>query len=193
MKRVFSILMLAVLLVSAFGFSASPASAAELITYVDGRFVVGKGVVFVFEASGYRNRDVRGADIFVGSNFHDFGCTVNAERTQIVCVANGNLTRYAGQTGVIYLAGQIFYVIIPARTLPDVSGLACTGSEVIGAYVTFYYGEGEPDTFFIEGDSLEEIEDFVQMEMDSSEGWIIGYEISELDCGNSEISEEIPA
>lgn len=189
MKRVFSILMLAVLLVSAFGFSASPASAAELITYVDGRFVEGKGVVFVFEASGYRNRDVRGADIFVGSNFHNFGCTVNAERTQIVCVANGGLTQYAGQMGVVYLAGQIFYVIIPGHSVAE----GCTGSDVEGAYVTFYYGEGEPDTFFIEGSSIEEIEDFAQAEMDSSEDWIIGYEISELECGTVDISEEIPA
>jgi len=189
MKRTFSVLMLAVLLVSAFGFSASPASAAELITYVGARFVQGKGVVFVFDASGYRNKDVRGADIFVGSNFHNFGCTVNAERTQIVCVANGGLTQYAGQTGVIHLAGQIFYVIIPGYSGPD----GCTDGDVEGAYVTFYYGEGEPETFFVEG-SIEEIEEFAQTEMDSSEGWIIGYEISDLDCGTVDIpEEEIPA
>src|SRR6188474_552280 len=113
MKKFFSLLIAIVILVSAFSFSASKAQAAGLITLIDGRFVWGKGVVFVFEASGYKNKDLKGASIFAGSNDHNLSCSSNKEEGTVVCVATAGLTQYAGETGVIYLAGQIFYVIIP--------------------------------------------------------------------------------
>jgi len=113
MKKFFSLLIPIVILASAFSFSASRAQAAGLITFIDGRFVWGKGVVFVFEASGYKNKDLKGASIFAGSNDHKLSCSSNKEEGRILCVVNAGLTEYAGETGVIYLARQIFYVIIP--------------------------------------------------------------------------------
>ena len=108
MKKVFWLLLAMTLLVSALGFNTGSAQAAGTITYVGGRFVWGKGIVFVFEASGHKNKDVRNATIFVGSSFYDLGCTVDKENENIICVLGGGLTQYAGQTGVIHLGGQVF-------------------------------------------------------------------------------------
>jgi hypothetical protein len=51
------------MLVSTFLTAVSSAEAAGMITYLDGRYVWGKGIVFVFDAPGYRNKDVRNANI----------------------------------------------------------------------------------------------------------------------------------
>ena len=69
--------------------------------------------VIALGTSGYRNRDVRGASIFAGSNFHNLYCSVNKGEGKIIFVAGGQLTDYAGQTAVIHLGGQIFYVTMP--------------------------------------------------------------------------------
>src|SRR5262245_56224273 len=160
MKKFLSLVMPVIVLVSALWVSAGSAGAAGMITYVDGRFVWGKGVVFVFDASGYRNKDVKNASIFAGSNFHDLYCTVNKIAEKIVCVARGSLTDYAGQTGIIYLAGQIFYVTIPDRVLPAeiTLPLTCNEPEVLGANVTFQVSEGFPFTEFVPGNTVEEVQ-----------------------------------
>lgn len=191
MKKTLLFLIAIVVLAPAFGVRAWQAKAAGLITYVDGRFIWHKGVVFVFDAAGYKNKDVRGTTIFAGSNFHDLGCTVNQERTRIVCVGGGNLTEYAGQIGIIHLAGQLFYVTIPDRTLPkenENTPLVCGEFETTGAYVTFYFEEGQPDTIFISGATLGEVQKTAQNWMDDSEGFITGFEIvSELVCEQEQI------
>ncbi len=117
MKQFLSWLIAIVVLVSAFSSSASKAQAAGLMTYMDGRFVPGKGVVFIFEPSDHKYKDLKGASIFAGSNDHKLSCSFNDDEETVVCVVNGGITKYAGQTGVIYLAGQIFYVTIPDRVL----------------------------------------------------------------------------
>ena len=148
---------------STLAFQAGHVKAATPITYADGRFMWGEGVVFIFEATGYRTRDVRDTTIFVGSNFHELGCKVNKEKTRIVCIGRGGLTEYAGQTGIIHLAGQLFYVTIPDRTLPkETTELVCGEFETKGANVTFYYAEGQPDTYFIPGNTLAEVQQTVQ-------------------------------
>jgi len=118
MKKFFSLLIAIVVLVSAFSFSASKAQAAGLITFADGRFIWGKGIVFQFDASEVKNKDLKGANIFAGSDYHKMYCSYNDDTEKIVCVLSGGLTEFAGQTGVIYLSGQIFYVTMPAMGLP---------------------------------------------------------------------------
>lgn len=196
MKRILLVLMAVVLLATVFGFDTGQANAASLITYVDGRYVWGKGIVFVFKADGFKNRDVRGATIFAGSNFHDLGCTVNKEADLIVCVLRGGLTEYAGETGIIYLGGQIFYVTIPDRILPQVAPLICGEFEMIGAEVTFYIDLSNTltnpisgqiafsYTFFISGNTLQEVQQLAQEMVDDSAGFFTGFEIiSGLQCG----------
>ena len=113
MKKIFSLLIAIVVLASAFSFSAGKAQAAGLITFADGRFVWGKGIVFQFDASEIKNKDLKGANIFAGSDHHKMYCSYNEDTERIVCVVSGGLTEFAGETGVIYLAGQIFHVTIP--------------------------------------------------------------------------------
>lgn len=162
MKKVLSLAMAVIVLVSMFWVSVGPAGAAGLISYMDGRYVWGKGIVFVFDAAGYRNKDVKHASILVASNFYDLHCTVDKEKENIVCVLGGSLTAYAGQTGVIYLAGQVFYVTIPDKPQPPEANvdvpLTCEEPEVLGASVVFFPSEGPSFTEFVPGDTLDEVE-----------------------------------
>lgn len=180
MKRVLSVLLLAVVLIATLGFSAGSASAAALIRYLDGRFVQGKGVVYIFAAEGLRNKDVKGAQIFVGSNFYNLGCTVDKDAGRIVCVVGGDITPFAGQTGVLYLAGQMFYVPVPGRAADD-SSVSCPEGTVPGADVTFFTSEETLETYFVSGSSLSEVQS-------NANDWLGEYfigieEIGDLYCG----------
>ncbi len=162
MKKIISFTMAVVILACTLWFSTGSATAAGTITYLGARFVWGKGVVFIFEASGYRNRDVKGATLSIGSSSFDVHCTVNKKAGKIICVAGGGLTQYTGQTGILYLAGHAFYVVIPARPLlPSGSGsavpLSCPPGTEPGADVTFLTGGGDHHTEFIPGATLGEV------------------------------------
>ena len=185
MKKALSLVMTMMVLISALWVSAGNARAAGLIAYVDGRFVWGKGVVFVFEASGYRNKDVKDASLFAGSNFHDLDCTVDKKKEKIICVGRGSLTDYAGETGVIYLGGQIFYVTIPDRVLHQETTveqpLVCTEPEVLGASVEFQTSEGS-FTEFVPGDTVQEVEARADSWVDGE--FILSHgPVGDLECG----------
>lgn len=74
---------------------------------------------------------------------------------------------------------------IPNRTLPkETTELDCGEFETKGANVTFYYAEGQPDTYFIPGSTLAELQQTVQSWMDDSEGYITVFAIAGgLVCG----------
>ena len=203
MRKLLLLVLAVGVLFSTFWVTAGNAGAAGLITYRGGLYVWGKGIVFVFDASGYRNKDVKDASIFVGSNFHDLGCTVNREEGKIVCVLGGGLTQYAGETGVIYLGGQIFYVIIPDRSLPEEIAteepLTCSETESLGAWVTFTFDFFDEFQFsfdeFIEGESIEDVENTAS-QMVEEDSFLISYEVGEFGCfeagEESEENGEIP-
>lgn len=181
MKKIMSVVMVVIILVSTLWLSLDKAGAAGTIGYRGGLFVWGKGVVFVFDGSGYRNRDVRDAVIFVGSRSYDLHCTVNKEEGKIVCVTGGRLTQYAGQTGVIYLAGEAFYVIIPAKPSLSSSGgtsgpLSCPEGSTLGADVTFYIPLDGEFTDFIPGATLSDVQQ-------SAEGFATEFDASILEIG----------
>ena len=194
MKNIISLVVAAVILASTFWVRTDSARAAGLITYRGGAFVEGKGISFVFDAPGYRNRDVKGANILVHSSFYDLGCTVNREEDKIVCVLRGGLTEYAGETGIIYLAGQVFFVTIPGRIVleeeeAEESG-GCEEWGWFGAWVTFEYLEGEDySEEFIEGESQEEV-DALAAELAAEDESITDYEVGEFGC--YEFEEELP-
>ena len=178
MKKFLWLVFVMIMLVPALGFNTGNVQAAEIITYVDGRFVWGKGIVFVFGSSGYRNRDVRNASIFVGSNFHDLGCTVDKDKEKIVCVLGGGFTQYAGQSGIIHLAGQVFYVTIPDRILPKTEDPVLT----CGAYVEFMNFMEMTEVVFITGDTMQEVKDAADTWL--GEYWVNYWILSqELECG----------
>ena len=150
MKKVFSVILI---LVSLLSFRLNTALAAGIITYQGGHFVLGKGISFVFKGSGFRNKDLRNANIFVGSNYHRLACNVNKDDGRIVCVARGALTEYGGETGIIYLGGQVFYVKMPGR-----DPLRCGGLDVLGAEVEFEDVDGSFYVEFIPGQNWEAVE-----------------------------------
>lgn len=200
MRKLISLGLVIGVLISTIWVTAGKVQAAGLITYRGGLYVWGKGIVFVFDASGYRNKDVKDASIFVGSNFHNLGCTVNKEEGKIVCVLRGGLTQHAGETGVIYLGGQVFYVIIPDRTLPEEVAaeetITCSETESMGAWVTFTFNFMNLVEFsfdeFVEGASVEEVEN-TAAQIVEDDPFLIGYEVGEFGCFEvSEESEEIP-
>jgi type 1 fimbria pilin len=181
MKKFMSLIAILLVLVCTLWFSAGNTSAAGTITFTGARFIWGKGVVFVFEASGYRNSDVKDASITIGSKSFDVHCTVNKKEEKIVCVAGGGLTWYAGQTGVVYLAGQGFYVTIPSRSL---TAAGCGGSTVMGANVTFQAAEGDPQSYFLAGQTLGDVGNSANSLMDASGGFFTEPKISKLECGS---------
>lgn len=195
MRKLLSLGLAIGVLISTFWVTAGKVQAAGLITYRGGVYVWGKGIVFVFDASGYKNKDVKDASIFVASNFHDLGCTVNREDGKIVCVLGGGLTKHAGETGVIYLGGQVFYVIIPDRTLPEEivaeEPLTCTETELMGAWVTFTVNFFDFFEFsfdeFVEGESPDAVESTAAQMMEG-DPFLVSYEVGEFGC--FEVTEE---
>jgi hypothetical protein len=124
---------------------------------------------------------------------------VDKDQERIVCVLGGSLTKYAGQTGVIYLAGQVFYVTIPDKpSLPEsatAESLTCAENESMGAWVTFYFdffGEFQfsfPE--FVEGDSPEDVEQSAS-QMFSEDPFLVDYEVGDFGCFEVSEEEEIP-
>ena len=160
MKKAFSFLMVIVILVSALMVTSGTASAdGGYITYKYADFIGSKGIVFIFDAPAGKN--LKDATIWVGSDFYDLFCVYKADEGKIKCVTYGGLTKFEGQTGIIHLAGQIFYVIIPGRDeAPQTTTITvtCTFPEVTGAYVLFVVMEGAPQLYFIPGDTLQDVE-----------------------------------
>lgn len=158
MKKLLFALMAMAVIGSALGGQVSRVKADGYITYEEAAYVYGKGIVFIFDATGYRNRDLKDASIYVGSDFYDLFCWVNEEGDKIICNAQSMLLPFAGQIGIIYLAGQIFYVTIPGAGGPPADETpTCAEDEVLGADVTFLTSVPSFITFFIFGDSAAEV------------------------------------
>lgn len=177
MKKTFLYLMALAVFVSALGMQVGQAKAEGYITYEGAQYVVGTGIVFTFSAEGFRTRDLKHATIYVGSDFHDLYCWVRKAEGKILCVARGSLTEFAGQTGIIYLGGQIFYALIPNKHgVPDQgdTSLTCEEGLVPGADVTVDFGEFI-DIVFVPGNTLEEVQDqaeswFSEMDFEITSG-----------------------
>lgn len=174
------LLLLMVLAVCSSVLGVSRAQAADWITFAEGAYVHGKGIVFIFDATGYRNKDLKNASIYVGSDLYDLFCWVTEDKEHIVCNAQGGLTQFAGQTAIIYLAGQIFYVTIPGAGSPTegAAPLVCDLGLVPGADVFVDFG-GFTETLFVPGSTLAEVQS-------QAESWFAGLEfeiVSGLYCG----------
>jgi hypothetical protein len=169
MRRVFSFLMAAVVVLSVLGITGT-AHAAGSLAYIESRFVWGKGVVFIFEGTSLKNKDLKGAILFIESSDYKLSCWVNKDEGKVICVASGGLTQYAGEAGVITLAGRTFTVIIPGRTIPvHNESISCPEGTVPGANVTFETGGGDTFTTFVSGASRSEVQDNAESQVDGSD------------------------
>ncbi len=185
MKKIITLGIAVIALISTLWFSAESATAAGTITYMGARFIWGKGVVFVFDASDYKNSDVKDATLTIGSSSFDVHCTANKERGKVICVAGSGLTQYAGQTGILYLAGHAFYVEIPDRSLPPSgnASLSCPPGLVPGAFVTFHTGGGDiSPPQFVTGATLAEVGSNAAAMIDGFD-WVGIASIGSLQCG----------
>ena len=166
MKKILSFVMAVVVLFSLFSFRTSRAQAAGIIKFVGSRFIPGKGAVFLFKASGVGKNAAKSATIFAGSNFYNLFCTVKKDDGLITCLARAEITQFQGQTGIVHLAGQIFYVMVPYFTEPPDEGegegegdeggdtsSVCPDPLVLGATVTYSDNTSE----FIAGNSLDAV------------------------------------
>jgi len=159
MKKIFLGLMALAVFISVLGMQVGQAKAEGYITYEGAQYVVGTGIVFTFSAEGYRNRDLKDATLLLNSDFYDLYCWVRKEEGKILCVAWGSLTEFAGDTGIIFLGGQIFYVIIPNKHgIPDNGAQTptCGQGEVLGAEYMVDFGSGFDGPYFVPGDTLGE-------------------------------------
>ncbi len=183
MKKLFLFLMAFVVTASLLGLRITRAQAAGTVTYERMNYVPGKGIVYVFLASGFSNKEVKeGTSIYVGGELYDLFCWITSDKEHIVCNAQGGLTQYAKQTAVITLLGQTFYVTIPnghARPVVDDSApLVCEDGQISGADVEFtdsdFFGTWEE---FVEGSTLAEVAATA-----SGYGWSSFEIISDLYC-----------
>ncbi len=189
MKKMMLLVTAVAVLICTLWFSADRATAAGTITYLGARFVWGKGVVFVFEASGYKNSDVKDATLTIGSSSFNVHCMVNKKAGKIICVAGSGLTQYAGQIGVLSFAGHSFYVKMPDKPpFPSVNGnvpLSCPPGTEPGADVTFRTGGGDiTRPFFISGSTLDEVRKSAESMVDGSD-WVAVESIGNLYCGEA--------
>ncbi|MCC6498822.1 MAG: hypothetical protein IT313_01000 [Anaerolineales bacterium] len=188
MKKLFLGLLSLVITVSALGLQVSRARAGGIITYERRSFVVGKGIVYIFAAEGYRQKDLKDARIFVGSDYHDLFCWVSEEGDHIICNAQKGLTQYVGQTAVVYLAGQAFNLIIPAgrggKDGASSTPLTCPTGQIPGADVRVDFGDGDVDTFWVDGETLAEVQANAE---DRFSGAISIEVVSELYCDREPI------
>jgi hypothetical protein len=156
MKKALFFLMALAVFASALGLQVQDAKAEGTITFEEAAYVYGKGFVFIFAAEGYRNRDLREASIYIGSDFYDLFCWVAEDGEHIICNAQSMLLPFSHQIGVIYLAGYIFYVELPGAG-GEQEEVTCSEDEVLGADVTFLTNVPSFVTLFIEGSSIGEV------------------------------------
>lgn len=182
MKKILSSIMALAVFFSVLGMQVGQAKAEGYITYEGAQYVVGTGIVFTFSAEGFRTRDLKDAVIYVGSDFYDLYCWVRKAEGRILCVAVGGLTEFAGQTGIIYLGGQIFYALIPNKHgIPEEGSSipVCEQGEVLGAEYMVDFGSGYDGPYFVPGDTLDEAD----QQADSWFGEWDYYRLGGLVCG----------
>lgn len=116
LSRIVAVLLSVVVFLSSF--AANPLS--KSVTFIEARYVPGTGIVLLFDSTGLKKSDLRGASIIVHSNEYKLSCSFKdagkKDDAKVVrCVASGGLSQWAGETFIAYLAGYSFSGIVPAE------------------------------------------------------------------------------
>lgn len=122
---------------------------SKSLTFLEARYVPGTGIVLLFESTGLKKSDLRGATIYVHSNSYKLSCSFkdgdDKDESRIVrCVASGGLSDWAGETFTAYLAGYSFNGIIPAEK-SNATATCAEGEELSVLVIILLEGE------FLEG------------------------------------------
>lgn len=162
MKKLFSFVLVAVVLATVLGINVGSASAAG-----------SKVVVYI---PGVTQQQVKDATVFVDSDFYPAHCVLkDAETGKVVCTVPG---KFGGEGAVLHVAGRVITVSIPEVKVPKVEvdePITCAAGETLGADVSLQYAAGHwYGPFFVGGDTLAEVETAAQ-------GWLgvkfVDYEI----------------
>jgi len=110
MKKHLSILVIVLAITAIFSSSVLAAPAAGTASLVSVSYNDG-GVVLIFETSGLKKSDLKGATLYAGSNWHEMYCTFVDNTTKVRCTVSKNM---AGK-GEFYaeLAGIGFWGVLP--------------------------------------------------------------------------------
>ncbi len=111
--RTIRVLILISLLVFIVGTAAAPMNGGKTVKLLETRFIPGKGVVFIFEASGLSKSDLNSAYANVGGNALSTDCRFKDDGN-VACTVK-DINRYAGQSVMVGLAGQGFWATVPGN------------------------------------------------------------------------------
>ncbi len=116
MKRLLSAVMIVTVLASALLFNVGKAQAASYPTLTATRYVIGREIVFAFEfnVAKLRGPNLRNASLYLHGATYPLACTVNKDNGTIICIAQGGLSKFAGDRGSVSLLGHLYSVVIPA-------------------------------------------------------------------------------
>jgi hypothetical protein len=140
--------------------SVAPAFAAEprYLTLVDIAHWKGKGFVLKFEATQpYDKQELTGGYVKVGDNEFGMDCNIG-ESGKIVCVVGDGIAQFVGHKATVVLAGQLFYITVPARVSPtanycyNIYGLM---TDDFDGFVEWFEGSSGPESA-VEGLAQEE-------------------------------------
>ena len=109
--RTIRVLILISLLVFVVGTAAAPMKDGKTARLLETRFIPGKGVVFIFEASGLSKGDLNSAYANVGGNALSTDCRFKDDGN-VACTVK-DINRYVGQSVMVSLAGQGFWATVP--------------------------------------------------------------------------------
>jgi len=97
---------------------AAIATQNKSVTLTDVRYVNGVGIVLLFDTTGLTKKDLRGGAALVHSSTYDMSCGFKDDTSVVRCVIPGGLTKYAGESFSVTLAGFRFWGEIPAHNSP---------------------------------------------------------------------------
>jgi hypothetical protein len=143
--------------------SVAPALATgpRYLTLIDMAHWEGKGFVLKFESTHpYDKQELKGGYVKVGSNEFGMNCNID-DSGIIVCVAGNGIAQFAGRQATVVLAGQLFYISVPARVSSsieycyDIYGLMTDDFDGFVEWMEFGEGPLGPQSV-VEGQAQEE-------------------------------------
>ena len=147
--RTIRVLILISLLVFVVGTAAAPMKDGKTARLLETRFIPGKGVVFIFEASGLSKSDLNSAYAYAGGNALDANCRFKDDGN-VACTVK-DINKYVGQSVMVGLAGQGFWATVPGSHV-------CYGYSYTATYehkngeITTYTGQHAYDEDWTQND-----------------------------------------